>query len=130
MQLPGQRTCAPHTCITTLLTTRAHSADEPRTQWRPLFFNVLADWVRNCTSISEAALLINQRLWGLFHVHFQPNCTPDIMSPAQVRRDHLAAAVLGVWVSECSSTCKVGLLTLWRLWILLQMRSQRHCLAQ
>ena len=62
----------------------ACSLNEPRTQWRPLFFNILADMVKNCTSIPEAALLINQRLWDIFHVHYVPLCTPGILSPAQV----------------------------------------------
>ena len=59
--------------------------NEPRTQWRPLLFNILADKVSGCQSIVEAAQLVNQQLWGIFHVHYEPECTPDIMSPAEVQ---------------------------------------------
>ena len=77
--------------------------NEPRTQWRPLFFNLLADSVRNCTSIPEAAQLINQQLWGIFHVHYVPDCTPLFMSPPQVRLSRSVSICCGLTLPHCQA---------------------------
>ncbi len=63
----------------------SHSMDEPREDWRMLFTPLLAPVIENCTSISEAALRINQVLWSLWTpaIHFQADQTPGIMSPSQ-----------------------------------------------
>jgi hypothetical protein len=60
--------------------------DEPREDWRTRFTPLLAPLIGNCTSISEAALRINQVLWSLWTpaIHFQADQTPGIMSPSQV----------------------------------------------
>eukprot|EP00884_Botryococcus_braunii_P010765 jgi/Botrbrau1/19690/Bobra.0003s0051.1 len=62
------------------------NVDEPREEWRTLLQKLVAPLIANCTSISEAALVVNQQLWELWDppIRFKPNQTPDILSPSQV----------------------------------------------
>ena len=61
------------------------SVDEPRDDWRGLFFSRFLPLVQDAGSLSEAALVLNRDIWSIWGIVFQANQTPDIMSPFQVK---------------------------------------------
>ncbi|KAL6757256.1 hypothetical protein V8C86DRAFT_2629536 [Haematococcus lacustris] len=60
------------------------SLDEPRDEWRQLFVDRLAPLVAGATSSTQAAQILNAKIWDLWGIRFKADQTPDIMSPAQV----------------------------------------------
>lgn len=58
--------------------------DEPRENWRPLFYETLMPLVVNATSIQEAFVAINSQIWSLWDVVFQSDSTPYVMGPFEV----------------------------------------------
>ncbi len=58
--------------------------DEPRDNWRPLFFQRFLPLIQDARSLSEAALILNENIWSIWGIVFKPNQTPEIMSPFQV----------------------------------------------
>lgn len=60
------------------------SVDEPRDDWRGLFFTRFMPLVEGASSLSEAALILNRDIWAIWDITFKANQTPDIMSPFQV----------------------------------------------
>ena len=62
----------------------AGSVDEARDDWRGLFFMRFMPLVERASSLSEAALILNRDIWGIWNITFKANQTPDIMSPFQV----------------------------------------------
>ena len=61
------------------------SLDEPRDRWRPLFRERVAPLAAGARSLTEAALQLNARVWGLWGIRFQANSTPEVLSPFQAR---------------------------------------------
>ncbi|KAH3756495.1 transglutaminase domain protein [Pelomyxa schiedti] len=55
--------------------------DEPRDNWRPLFYKLLMPLVEKATSITDAFYTINSEIWTMWGIIFQSNSTPDVMSP-------------------------------------------------
>lgn len=63
----------------------ARSLDERRDRWRPLFRARLAPLAADARSLTEAALQLNARAWGLWGIEFRADSTPDVLSPFQAR---------------------------------------------
>ncbi|MEW5297948.1 MAG: hypothetical protein WDW36_001123 [Sanguina aurantia] len=57
--------------------------DEPRDDWRSLFSALFAPIVAGAGSLTGAAQLLNERIWSIWGIEFQPDHTPEIMSPSQ-----------------------------------------------
>lgn len=75
------------------------SLDEPREDWRSLFYDKFSPLVKGTDSLLEAAREINYRIWDLdgWNITFKAEQTPEIMSPSQVGvrcRDR------GVWLAH------------------------------
>lgn len=49
----------------------ACSVDEPRDDWRGLFFSRLMPMVENASSTTEAALILNKEVWGIWNIVFR-----------------------------------------------------------
>jgi hypothetical protein len=70
--MPGINSILHYTLFTPLQNLQVHerwqccSVNEPRELWRGLMFTVVAPLVANATTLTEAALLINKNLWGLW----------------------------------------------------------------
>jgi hypothetical protein len=60
------------------------SLDEPREDWRSLFWPLLRPLVAGARTPGEAALLLNKQMWGIWGVHFRADQAPEILSPGQV----------------------------------------------
>ena len=60
--------------------------DEPRTpeNWRPLLFERCRPLVEGASSTSEAALMLNEKLWDELNVHYEPNLSPTYLAPLDV----------------------------------------------
>lgn len=59
------------------------SLDEPRDRWRPLFRERVAPLAAGARSLTEAALQLNARVWGLWGISFKADSTPEVLSPFQ-----------------------------------------------
>ena len=66
------------------------SVDEPRDNWRAMFFQRFLPLVQNASSLSEAALTLNKEIWSIWGITFKSNQTPEIMSPFQVPKSALS----------------------------------------
>jgi hypothetical protein len=62
------------------------SLDEPREDWRSLFWPLLRPLVAGTSTPGEAALLLNKQIWRIWGVHFKADQAPEILSPSQVIR--------------------------------------------
>uniref|UniRef100_A0A7S3QL17 Transglutaminase-like domain-containing protein n=1 Tax=Dunaliella tertiolecta TaxID=3047 RepID=A0A7S3QL17_DUNTE len=60
------------------------SLDEKRDDWRPVFSFLFSSKVRSAHSLTEAAQILNHGIWKIWGITFQPDQTPEIMSPFQV----------------------------------------------
>lgn len=49
----------------------ACSVDEPRDDWRGLFFSRFLPLVENASSTSEAALILNKKVWAIWNIVFR-----------------------------------------------------------
>ena len=47
------------------------SVDEPRDDWRGLFFSRLLPLVENASSTTEAALILNKEIWNIWGIVFR-----------------------------------------------------------
>ena len=74
--------------------------DERRDRWRPLFRARLAPLVADARSLTEAALQLNARAWGLWGIEFRADSTPAVLSPFQARPPQQAQAV-----TLCGGAC-------------------------
>ena len=77
------------------------SVDEPRDNWRGLFFSRFLPLVQDARSLSEATLILNRDIWGIWGIIFEANQTPDIMSPFQVKQHWLPKARLTGVMTRC-----------------------------
>lgn len=65
----------------------ACSMDEVRDGCRHAFLPLVKPMIANASTTGAAALLVNKNLWsikGYWDIHFEPNQTPEYMSPTQV----------------------------------------------
>lgn len=75
------------------------SVDEPRDNWRPLFFQRFLPLIQDAGSLSEAALILNENIWSIWDIVFKPNQTPEIMSPFQViQAGHASCTGLSIFL--------------------------------
>eukprot|EP00823_Brevimastigomonas_motovehiculus_P000047 TRINITY_DN10149_c0_g1_i1.p1 TRINITY_DN10149_c0_g1~~TRINITY_DN10149_c0_g1_i1.p1 ORF type:complete len:299 (+),score=39.42 TRINITY_DN10149_c0_g1_i1:103-897(+) len=59
------------------------SVDEPRENWRILFYDILFPLVKNVKSIPDAFAIINSRIWQIWNISFVVDSTPKIMAPLE-----------------------------------------------
>eukprot|EP00164_Ancoracysta_twista_P006560 GFYU01009150.1.p1 GENE.GFYU01009150.1~~GFYU01009150.1.p1 ORF type:complete len:449 (-),score=111.35 GFYU01009150.1:77-1339(-) len=83
------------------------NVNEPRDAWRPLFYEKFAPLVKQAHNLTEAGLIINQKIWSMWSpaIHFVSDCTPDIMSPFQtIKAGHASCTGLSIFlVNACRS---------------------------
>ena len=53
----------------------------------------MAPLAAGARSLTEAALQLNARVWGLWGIRFKANSTPDVLSPFQARLSMQTVAV-------------------------------------
>jgi hypothetical protein len=58
--------------------------DEPRENWRSVFYPLFKPMVAGTSSLAEAALLLNKEIWSIWGIHFKSDQAPEILSPSQV----------------------------------------------
>lgn len=67
------------------------NVNERRDDWRPLFVQKFSPFISSASSLSEAALTINRRIWSVWNITFLSDQTPTIMSPFQTIAAHHAS---------------------------------------
>eukprot|EP01105_Mastigella_eilhardi_P006108 TRINITY_DN1771_c0_g1_i3.p1 TRINITY_DN1771_c0_g1~~TRINITY_DN1771_c0_g1_i3.p1 ORF type:complete len:232 (-),score=36.22 TRINITY_DN1771_c0_g1_i3:271-894(-) len=65
--------------------------NEPRDNWRPLFFKTLLPLVESATSITDAFRLVNGAVWTMWGIAFQSESTPEVMAPFETMAYHYAS---------------------------------------
>ncbi|PNW71410.1 hypothetical protein CHLRE_16g653150v5 [Chlamydomonas reinhardtii] len=86
------------------------SLDEPREDWRSLFYDKFSPLVKGTDSLLEAAREINYRIWDLdgWNITFKAEQTPEIMSPSQVL-SHGYASCTGLSIFNVNALRAVGI---------------------
>ncbi|KAG2441674.1 hypothetical protein HXX76_003292 [Chlamydomonas incerta] len=84
--------------------------DEPREDWRSLFYEKFSPLVRGTDSLLDAAREINYRIWDLgdWNITFKAEQTPEIMSPSQVI-SHGYASCTGLSIFNVNALRSVGI---------------------
>ena len=74
--------------------------DEPREDWRPLFFERFMPLIENATSMIDAVQILNRDIWKPWNIVFKSNQTPDIMSPSQtIMNNHASCTGLSIFLA-------------------------------
>jgi len=69
--------------------------DEPRDDWRATLRPYCAKLVSETRNTAEAALVLNEAVWELLGVHYEPGKTPKYLAPLTVM-EHGAASCSGL----------------------------------
>lgn len=81
--------------------------DEPRGEWRPQLRSICSPLVEDASTTAEAALALNERLWDLLGVTYEPNLSPAILSPLDVMA-HGRASCTGLSLLLVAACRSVG----------------------